>query len=128
MTATTRNISRLQATIRSGTGCPSVAVHEFYYAIAMNDVEAVRSFIQQKRVSFTAADDFGLTCLHIACVHNRTRMLHILKPHVPVSLLAAVTLRLSHCLRPSAVTVHGGQSMDAVHEGGHRHAGGQSVW
>ena len=83
----------VQPAIRSGTGCPSIAVHEFFYAIAVDDVQAVLSFLRQKQISLTASDDYGLTCLHIACVHNRTRMLHILKRHVPVSLLAAVTLK-----------------------------------
>ncbi|MCJ1297209.1 hypothetical protein MMC34_008779, partial [Xylographa carneopallida] len=84
---------RSQPPVRSGTGCESIAMHEFFYAIAMDDVEAVLSVIRQKRVKLTATDDYGLTCLHIACAHNRSRILHILRRHVPVSLLAAVTLK-----------------------------------
>ena len=84
---------QVESTIQSGTGCPSIAVHEFFYAIAMDDVEGVLSFIRQKQIQLTATDEYGLTCLHIACAHNRARMLNILKRYVPVSLLAAVTLK-----------------------------------
>ena len=98
----------VQSTIRSGTGCPSIAVHEFLYAIAMDDVEAVLSFIRYKQIKLTATDDYGLTCLHIACAHNRTRILHILKPHVPVSLLAAVTLKPINASSPLLSTYTAG--------------------
>ena len=83
----------LSVDVPTASGCASYALHEFFYAIAVDDVLAVRAFIRFGSVPLTGTDAFGLTCVHIACAFNRVRILHVLRRHVPVSMLAAVTVR-----------------------------------
>ena len=82
-----------RATMPSSTGCPSWAVHAFFYAIAVDDVLAVEAVIRFRSVPLTAADEYGLTCVHVACAFNRVRILQLIKAVVPVTILAAVTVK-----------------------------------
>ena len=69
----------------------------FFYAIAVGDVLAVETLIRLRCVPLTSPDEFGLTCVHVACAFNRVRILHLLKAVVPITMLAAVTMRrISH--------------------------------
>ena len=90
-------VSIAPSSLPSATGALSFALHEFFYAIAVDDVLAVKAVIRFRSVPLTAADDFGLTCVHVACAFNRVRILALLKAVLPITMLAAVTLRrISH--------------------------------
>ena len=80
-----------------GVTASAVPLHLFLYAIAVGDELAVAALIRFRCIPLSSPDEFGLTCVHVACAFNRVRILTLLKQMVPVTMLAAVTLRrISH--------------------------------